>query len=306
MPLLRAVADKLSNNDLVAGVITEIIDRDELFALVPFTRTNGKAYVYNRENANNATNDNAGFIASGGTVLESSADFTTITTLLKILIGDVDVDKFSMEVESDTTDQLATQIALKAKYVARKFRDKLVNGDSSTVTDEFDGLKRLVTVTGNEFAAATNGAALSLDLLDQLIDMVPNGPDALMMNSRTIRKLRQLLRAVNGNDASMIEIPNFGVPVLAFNGIPIIRNDFVATNEVEGTSGAVCSSIYALRLNETDGFHGLYGGDAAGLRIEDIGTVQNKDALRTRLKWYCGAALKSTRSLARLRGINAS
>jgi hypothetical protein len=75
---------------------------------------------------------------------------------------------------------------------------------------------------------------------------------------------------------------------------------------VEGTSGAVCSSIYALRLNEADGFHGLYGGDAAGLRIEDVGTVQNKDATRTRLKWYCGAALKSTRSLARLKGINAS
>jgi hypothetical protein len=306
MPLLRAVADKLSNNDLVAGVITEIIDRDELFALVPFLRTNGKAYVYNREHASNAANDTSAFIASGGVVPESSADFTTVTTLLKILIGDVDVDKFSMEVESDTNNQLAIQIALKAKYIARQFRNKLVNGDSSVVSDEFDGLKRLVTVTGNEFAAATNGAALSLDLLDQLIDMVPNGPDALMMHGRTIRKLRQLLRAVNGNDAAMIEIPNFGVPVLAFNGTPIIRNDFIATNEVEGTSGAVCSSIYALRLNEADGFHGLYGGDAAGLRIEDVGTVQNKDATRTRLKWYCGAALKSTRSLARLKGINAS
>jgi hypothetical protein len=31
--------------------------------------------------------------------------------------------------------------------------------------------------------------------------------------------------------------------------------------------------------------------------------VQNKDAQRIRVKWYCGLALKSTKSLARLSGI---
>ena len=55
--------------------------------------------------------------------------------------------------------------------------------------------------------------------------------------------------------------------------------------------------------NRLDGLHGLYGGDQAGIRIEDIGTVQNKDATRTRVKWYCGLALKSTKSVARLSGV---
>jgi hypothetical protein len=36
--------------------------------------------------------------------------------------------------------------------------------------------------------------------------------------------------------------------------------------------------------------------------VEDLGTVQNKDATRTRIKWYTGLALKSTKSLARLEG----
>jgi hypothetical protein len=31
--------------------------------------------------------------------------------------------------------------------------------------------------------------------------------------------------------------------------------------------------------------------------------VQNKDATRTRVKWYCGLALKSTKSVARLSGV---
>ena len=243
MALLRAVADKLSNNDLVAGVVQEIIYRDELFALLPFTKTTGKAYVYNREVIGSDTADSSAFIASGGTVNESSADFATITALLKILAGDVDVDKFAMETESDVNDQLAVQIGLKAKYLASKFRNKLVNGDSSGTPDEFDGVKRMVTVTGNTLSAGTNGGVLTFDMLDQLLDMVPNGGDALMMNSRSIRKLRTLLRTVGGNDASMIEIPNFGVPVLAYNGVPIIRNDFVGVTDVVGTSGATCSSI---------------------------------------------------------------
>ena len=43
MPLLRAEAEKLSNNQLLRGVITEIIDKDDMFAILPFTQVNGKA-----------------------------------------------------------------------------------------------------------------------------------------------------------------------------------------------------------------------------------------------------------------------
>jgi len=50
MPLLVAEAAKLSLEQLERGVIEMIIDKDELFALVPFMHVNGKSYVYNREN----------------------------------------------------------------------------------------------------------------------------------------------------------------------------------------------------------------------------------------------------------------
>ena len=49
--------------------------------------------------------------------------------------------------------------------------------------------------------------------------------------------------------------------------------------------------------------HTIYGGNNAGIVVENIGTVQNKDAIRTRLKWYCGLALKSTKSLAALTNV---
>ena len=49
MALLVAEAAKLSLEMLERGIIEQIIDRDEMFALVPFKKIDGKAYVYNRE-----------------------------------------------------------------------------------------------------------------------------------------------------------------------------------------------------------------------------------------------------------------
>jgi hypothetical protein len=100
----------------------------------------------------------------------------------------------------------------------------------------------------------------------------------------------------------MLEIPNFGVPLPAFDGVPVLLNDFLSPTETMGTSNNTCS-IYAARFNEADGLHGLYGGTNAGMVVEDIGTVQNKDANRIRVKWYCGMVLKSNRSLARIQGV---
>ncbi len=303
MPLLKAVADNLSNNELVAGVIEEIITRDELFALLPWVGVNGKAYVYNRESAANESNENLDFIAPGDQVPEHASSVDSVTTTLKILIGDVDVDNFLQEVESDTNDQKATQIALKAKYLGRKFRNMLVNGSTAVNSKQFDGIDVLAKQdSGQVLSAGTNGGALTLDLMDNVLDLLPNGADALMMHSRTIRKLRALLRATGGTRAHLIEIEYFGLPVFPCHAHPVIRNDYISIAQTQG-SGTALTSIYAMRLNELDGFHAIWGGKDAGIRVEDIGTVQDHDATRTRLKWYCGTALKSPRSLAVLTGV---
>lgn len=297
MPLLKTEADKLSNNDLVAGVIEEIITKEGLFALLPFVRTNGKAYVYNRE----ATISEAPFVDPNATLAEGASTFTEITTNLRIIAGDVDVDKFIQGTESDTSNQLAIQIAMKAKGIGRTFKNALVNGDNGTTAQEFDGIRQMVIDSGNSIAAGANGAALTLSMLDDLADQVPNGPDFFMMRSGTLRALKALWRAAGGNTGGMLQIDNFGLAVPAHDGVPIIVNDFMAS-ETQGTN-ANTARVYAVRANEVDGLHGLYGGDSAGFVVEDIGTVQNKDAWRTRVKWYCGLALKSTQSLASLNGV---
>jgi HK97 family phage major capsid protein len=297
MPLLRAEAEKLSNNQLEAGVIEEIIEKDELFALLPFMQVVGKAYVYNRE----LTLSEGDFIDVNEDVPEGAATFDEVISRLARLAGDVDVDKFLADTMDDTNDQLATQIASKAKGLGRAFRRTVVNGDRTVNAKAFDGV-RVLTSVDQTLSAGANGGAVALASLDELLDAVPNGADAIMMRKGTWRGVRALLRALGGNDAVMIQLENFGKPVPSYNGVPVIVNDFLPVNEVQGT-GNNTTSIYAMRLNEADGLHGIYGGRSAGIIVEDIGTVQSRDATRTRLKWYCGLALKSTKSLARLRGV---
>lgn len=296
MPLLVTEAAKLSDRTLERGVIEEIIDREALFALLPFVKSAGKTYDYVRE----ATLSEGTFLDPYEAVPEGAATFSEVSTKLKIMAGDVDLDKFLISTQSDVNSQLAIQLASKAKGMVRKFKRTLAIGDAGANPKEFDGIKTLTPV-GQTLAAGANGAALTLDMLDQLKDMVKNGSDVLMMRQGTWRAVRALIRAFGGNTGDMVTIKDFGASI-AYDGIPVIINDFLPGDEVQGGSSATCS-IYAMRLNETDGMHGLYGGDSAGVVVEDIGTIQNKDAVRWRMKWYCGSALKSTNSLARLKGI---
>lgn len=313
MPLLEAEAKKLSNNDLVRGVIEEIIDFDEVFNWLPFVYTQGKAFVYNREN----TLATAQFIVPNVDVPESASSFTEVSVTLRIIAGDVDVDNFIATAYGDTNPQKAIQIALKAKTVARLFSEKFIRGDSSATYNlsalggatsvanvEFDGLDKLVAA-GYEYNIATNGDVLSFDDLDTLIDKVKLGPDALVTSQRTIRDFKKLCRSVSNVNPEYIKSAS-GQNVLAYSGLPILRNDFVKDDQTVGTATSKCSSIYALRMNEGNGIHGVFTGSSAGFVIQEIGQLEKRDATRTRIRWYVALAQKATHAQAILRGIIAA
>ena len=170
---------------------------------------------------------------------------------------------------------------------------------------QFDGLEKLCVADQVLTAGdGTTSASLTLTLLDELLDKIPLGADCLIMRGEHIRAFRTLMRAAGGNTAVDLMLEEFGRPMLTHNGVPILRNDFIPEYEVgEEGSKVKCANIYAARFNEVNGVHGIYGGDNAGIVVEEIGTVQNKDATRTRVKWYVGTALKATHALAMLKNV---
>lgn len=293
MPLLRTEAEKLSQEELLRGIIEEFIDQEELFALLPFSPVTGKALAYNRE-ATLATGD---WLDVNETVNESASTFTEVNTRLRALIGDVDVDKFLDATMSELNSQRAIQIASKVKGMRQQFKDALVNG--TTANKQFDGIQALVT---NDHIISGAAASIAFSMLDELRDAVKLGADVIMMRPEHIRAYRALLRTMGGNTGSMIQVPNFDKPILAHDGVPIIANEYL--KKTNAGAGVFTSDIFAIKFDEGVGLHGLYAsGTPAGFVIEDLGTVQNKDANRTRIKMYTGLALKSTHALAKVSGV---
>lgn len=294
MPLLAKEAEKLAEDDLVRGIIEEFIQADNLYELLKFTPTSGKAYVYNREK----TLAQGAWLDPNSDVPESASEFEEITTKLRILIGDVDVDKFLDLTHSQKTSQKATQIASKVKGMSNQFRDALVNG--STASKQFNGLRNLVTQL-QTVKTGENGNALSLNMLDELLDACELGADAILMRKDMYRAYKTLLRSLGGTTPDFVTLPS-GLTMPSHDGVPIVINDKIGT-EAKGTATAT-SHIYAVNFDESNGLHGIHAeGMPAGFAVEDLGTVQGRDATRTRIKMYCGLALKSTKAVSAVEGV---
>ncbi len=296
MAMTKIEAAKLTNDVLLRGVIETILSESSILQLLPFEDVTGTAVTYNRENAAPTVD----WYAVGDTWAESTPTFSQETAVLKILGGDADVDNFLQQTYRDPNDLEAEVISLKAKATAYEFSQTFYDGDSGANAKQFDGLVNLVQ-PAQELNMGTNGGALTLDKMDELIDLIkPGRPDALCMAKRTRRKLSSL-RRTSGNLLET-DVDMFGRRALFYDGLPILVDDFIPTNEVQGSSGAVCSSIYAVKF----GRQGVMGLENGGIQVERVGELETKDATRTRVKWYTGLALFGTLGLARLSGINAS
>lgn len=230
---------------------------------------------------------------------EATPTFTQVTANLTILGGDADVDNFLQATYADPNDIEAEVIANRAKSVAHLFSDSFFNGDTSANSKAFDGVTAALDGTDQEIEAGEDGGQLTLDLMDQMIDLVkPGKPDAIFLSRRTRRKLSSLRRA-SGNLLET-DVDAFGRRALFYDGIPLVVDDFISDTQEQGESGEVCSSVYALKFGQGTGVLGLEHG---GIQIEEVGELETKDATRWRIKWYAGLGIFSELGIARVKGI---
>ncbi len=306
-----AESAKLTQNELVQGVIENIITINRFFAVLPFDGIEGNALAYNRENALGDVD----VYGVGDTITsKGAATFTNVTSSLTSIIGDAEVNGLIQATRSNSgNNQKAIQIASKAKSAGRKYQDMLINGLGSG--DEFLGLLGLVDnskkiyqdVAGN--GVTTDGGILTFEKLDELIDLVTDKDgqvDYLSMNARTLRTYLSLLRALGGASiGDVVTLPD-GSMVPAYRHIPILRNDWVPVNQTRGASSGVCSTVFAGTFDDGSqkyGIAGLTAAAQAGLQVEEVGIHQDRDETITRVKWYSGLALFNLNGLASLGGV---
>ncbi|NIH77421.1 HK97 family phage major capsid protein [Ochrobactrum sp. P20RRXII] len=296
MPLLLSEASKLSRDDFQRGVVEEIVTEDALYSLLPFVGTENRVYSYTRE----GVNAEGAWVEAYEELEESASTFVEVDTRIKALIGQVDMDNLTVISESNINDQVALQVAAKAKGMSRQFRSALINGSATTNNKQFDGIKNLIVPTQTLDA---EGSAVTLAMLDELKDKVPLGADFFMMRRGTWRAIKGLLRAMGGNTAEHVMLENFGQPVPVYDGIPVLFSEFIGTDKGAAEGDPETTSIYAIRANEVDGVHGIFVGGNAGLEVKAMGDLEDFDAQRYRLRWYAGLALKATHSCARIKGL---
>ncbi|PPD58018.1 major capsid protein [Dehalogenimonas etheniformans] len=304
MAITLTEAAKLSNDLLKQGVIETIIKDSPVLRRLPFIEITGNGLTYNQEK----TLPDIAFYDVGDTWTESTPTFEQKTATLKIMGGDADVDNFLKTTRSNVQDLQTAIIQQKAKALKDKFEQTFIYGDESGNAKEFDGLRKLIDTTtagAQVIAMGAAGATLTLDKLDELIDAVKGGkPDLLIMSRRTRRKLNSLLRA----SGALLETDRdaFGNSVQYWNGVAIGVDDWmldthvVASSVETATTGGLCSTIYAVQLGEG----ALAGLSAPGMvQVENVGALEDKDASRTRVKWYASLALFSSVKAAALIGV---
>jgi len=304
MSVTLTEASKLSNDILLQGVVETIVKDSPVLQTIPFVEIMGDGLTYNQEK----TLPSIDFYDVGDTWAESTPTFEQKTAHLKIMGGDADVDNFLKTTRSNIQDLEAAVVELKAKALKDKFEETFIYGDATANPKQFDGLRTIIdtgTAGDQVIAAGASGATLTLSMLDRLIDAVKGGkPDMLLMSRRSRRKINALIRAAG----SMMETDRdkWGNFVQFWDGIAVGANDWILdTHVVSGsvetaTTGGTCSTIYALQMGEG----ALCGLTAPGhLTVEPIGSLETKDATRTRIKWYVSLALFSTIKAAALIGV---
>jgi hypothetical protein len=184
----------------------------------------------------------------------------------------------------------------------------------ASTTNEWDGLAALVASSQTRTASGANGDALALATMDKMIDVDVRVRERrfFVMNGLLLAKFFALVRAIPGAREQVTVVPGVNGPVPVYRGIPILQSDWIASNETKG-SGTTLSSVYLLSLAPEEGFWlGVSQGggrvnvdidprsaSVLGVRLRDIGELEDKDAKRTRVTFNGAPALGSELAVAR-------
>jgi len=303
LTLLEAAKLMVNRGEVQRSAIVETYPRSsDILRVLPFRDIPGNAYAYNQEQTLPGIGFrgiNAGYTASTGII-------NPAVEPLVIAGGDISVDPFIIKTGGEGVRE--THKLMKTKALALAWTKTFIKGDSTTTPAEFDGLQ--IRLTGNQLVAAgtTNtGDALSLALLDALIDAVDN-PTHLVMNKTLRRLLSVAARTTTVGGNIHWEKDEFGRKLAMYDDLPIIIMDvdhtgtqIMAFDEAPSVAGgtSVSTSIYCISIG--DGMlEGIQNGGPDPRSVgEQAATVTELD----RIEWYCGICLEHPRCAARLYGI---
>lgn len=314
MAVLLSQARLNVQDDLQAGIIDEFAKSSFILNNIPFadvvSPTGGGAtltYAYTRQ----ITQPTAAFRKVNAEYTPQEVQKQRYTTDLKVFGGAFEVDRIIAGM-GGIVDEVTWQANQKVKAASALFSDTVINGNSSTNVDVFDGLDVALTGSATEIdsgsidlstsANVTSNYVAFLDVLDEFLMGLDGTPSALLCNTKMAAKLRAVARR-----ASMYQTTkdNWGRQVEMYGNIPFVdlgakagSNDpIVAT---DGSTGK--TSLYAVRFG-MDAFHAISmaGQPPVKIWLPDFSTAGA--VKKGEVEMVAGCALKTTKSCGVLRNI---
>jgi hypothetical protein len=300
-------AAKGGTDMLKAGTIETLIQESPLLLELPWQTIAGNALKHTAEDTLPTTGFravNANWNASWGTDTEH---FWGVA----IMGGEIKIDNFIINTMGNPVSQKRKQFTKQAKSNSRTFDYYFFNGDGTG--NSFKGVKQLISEGfGQSLVNAANGGAISLDILDQAMDLLRTGAASAILANRFVRRKVTSLGRSTYTGFSLIDIGTdvFGRQVTKYNDVPIhlIGDDMVGSpllpfTETQGAS-SVCTSVYVVRYGD-DLLSGLLGANGH-MDVRDFGEQQAGPYHMGRLEWYPGIAIFDPYAVVRIVGVTAA
>ncbi len=261
-----AQAQKLTQSTKIPGVIEEDIKRNNPIERVPVAQAAGTGLKIEWLRELTITEDAVVF-AGIGDQLSWSEDvtYTEVESQLRYLYIQRKLDRFVQNIYGTYNDYKVQVLMESEKGLIRKLGDKFLYADTTYggTPTEFDGLHALVAERGAPWttSALTNskknmdmasGALSLLYLRTQIDDMKAGVSEILVPPQIGIRfdaayEERGFTYAVSSNETAHLltrGVNQFGLPILFFAGLPLVRTDYLVAEE-DGTGTGSSSNARA-------------------------------------------------------------
>lgn len=258
-------------------VIDTFIRKSEVLELLPFDNAvspnGGSTLTYGY--VQTKTPSTATYRAIGSEYTPNEATVEPKTVKLAIFGGSFEIDRIIKTIEGQLNN-MAFQLEQKIEAAVSVFHDGMINGDTATTANGFDGLDKFLVGTANELNTdavidlstdenITANASAFYEMLTKLLN--DTSAHAIMCNADMKTKIQTVARKLGYKTESE---EAFGRKITNIDGVRIIDlgNKYDATgaktpiiNKVSRTVGGGSQTgltdIYAVKFDVNDGFHGV-------------------------------------------------
>jgi hypothetical protein len=331
-----ADAQELTQSMLLQGVIQTVVEAGQLTSRLPVKQVTGKDLLYNREDSWTASSGASFFDIREQIPWSSDVTYTPVTVPLKRIARQDPIDNFVRTTYSSVNDYTALMLQQLAKRMTRFVEHHIIYGDVTYGgSKQFDGLHALAEENTGDLDIDEGEGALSLMNLRKLLDAAKVDTEAdagasgrsnvIILVPREIgRRLDAgvqeagMVRSSVTHSMSQITMGRneFGARTTFFDGIPIVRSDFLVAEQANtgvgsdvraaNSSGTKQYSIFVIRLGQTEegGLSMLFGGDSGTVgeifKHTHFDVLENYDSGGERLVAYTALALGAGHSIGRI------